>query len=81
MNINMIEKKSSDCKYEYVEIFTRHVGSIGASSRRTIFIRGTNTKRCEVLNITSRDRKINIFQEESAEFKALDLNKNKGDSK
>jgi hypothetical protein len=45
VTINMIERKGSDCKY--VEIFTDHVGSIGAPSRRTVFIRGTNTKQWE----------------------------------
>jgi hypothetical protein len=37
----MIERNGSDCKY--VEIFTHRVGNIGAPSRRTVFIRGTNT--------------------------------------
>jgi hypothetical protein len=41
MNINMIERNDSDCKY--VEIFAHPVGSIGAPNRRTVFIRGTNT--------------------------------------
>jgi hypothetical protein len=67
----MIERNGSDCKY--VEIFTHHVGSIGAQSRRTVFIRGTNIKSGEVPNT-----KTNIFQEESAGFKAkIDLNKTK----
>jgi hypothetical protein len=41
--INVIERNLSD--YKYVEIFTHRVGSIGAPSRRTVFIRGTNTKQ------------------------------------
>jgi hypothetical protein len=36
MGINVIERNVSDCKY--VEIFTHRVGSIGAPSRRTVFI-------------------------------------------
>jgi hypothetical protein len=43
MSINVIERNGSDCKY--VEIFTHRVGSIGASSRRTVFVSGTNTKQ------------------------------------
>jgi hypothetical protein len=37
--INAIERNGSDCTY--VEIFTHEVGSIGAPSRRTVFITGT----------------------------------------
>jgi hypothetical protein len=65
----MIERKRSDCKY--VEIFIHHVGSIGTPSRRTMFIRGTNTKHWEVPNITSRNKKTNIFLEGSAGFKTM----------
>jgi hypothetical protein len=43
----MTERNSSDCKY--VEIFTYRVGSIGAPSRRIVYIRGTNTKQWKVL--------------------------------
>jgi hypothetical protein len=39
----VIERNGSYCRY--VEIFTHRVGSIGAPSRRTVFIRGTNTKQ------------------------------------
>jgi hypothetical protein len=42
MNNYVIKRNDSDCKY--VEIFTHRVGSIGAPSRRTVFISGTNTK-------------------------------------
>jgi hypothetical protein len=28
-----------------VEIFTHHIGSIGAPSRRTVFVRGASTKQ------------------------------------
>jgi hypothetical protein len=45
----VIERNRSDCKY--VEIFTYRVGSIGAPSRRTVFIRGTNTKQWEIPKI------------------------------
>jgi hypothetical protein len=64
----MIERNRSDCKY--VEIFAHRVGSIGAPSRRTVFIRGTNTKQWEVPNIASKNMKTNIFQEASAGFLA-----------
>ncbi|PNF27420.1 hypothetical protein B7P43_G16908 [Cryptotermes secundus] len=40
---NVIDRNCSDCKN--VKIFTHSVGSIGAPSRRTVFIRGTNTKQ------------------------------------
>jgi hypothetical protein len=43
-NRNYVQQRNcSDCKY--VEIFTHRVGSIGAPSRRTGFIRGTNSKQ------------------------------------
>jgi hypothetical protein len=42
MIINVIERNGSDCKY--VEIVTHSAGSIGAPSRRTVSIRGTNIK-------------------------------------
>jgi hypothetical protein len=58
----MIKRNRSDCKY--VETFTHHVGSIGAPSRRTVFVEG------QVPNMASRDTKTNIFQEGSAGFKA-----------
>jgi hypothetical protein len=63
----VIEKNRSVCKY--VEIFTHRVGSIGAPSRRTVFIRGTSTKREDVPNIESRSLKTNTFQEGSTGFK------------
>jgi hypothetical protein len=67
----MIERNGSDCKY--VEIFTHRVGSIGAPSR-TVFIKGTNTKQCEVTKIAGRNMEANIFQTGSAGFKAtIDL--------
>jgi hypothetical protein len=70
----MIERNGSDCKY--VESFTHRVGSTGAPSRRTVFIRGANTKQWEVPKIASRNAKANIFQKGSAGFKAtIDLNK------
>jgi hypothetical protein len=46
---NVIERNGSECKY--VEIFAHRVGSIGTPSRRTVFIRGTNTKQLEVPKI------------------------------
>jgi hypothetical protein len=70
----MIERNSSDCKY--VEIFTHRGGSTGAPSRRTVFIRGTNTKQLEVLKIAGRNTKTNIFQKGSTGFKVtIDLKK------
>jgi hypothetical protein len=76
MSVNVIERNGSHCKY--VEIFTHRVSSIGAPSRRTVFIRGTNTKQREVSKIAGRNTKSNIFQKGSAAFKAtIDLNKKK----
>jgi hypothetical protein len=76
MSVDVIERIGSDCKY--VEIFTHRVGSIGAPSRRTVFITGTNTKQLEVPKTAGRNTKANIFQKESAGFKAtIDLNKEK----
>jgi hypothetical protein len=49
MSINIIERNGSNCKY--VEIFTHRVGSIGAPSRRTVFIRRKNTKHWKVPKI------------------------------
>jgi hypothetical protein len=70
----VIERNGSDCKY--VEIFTRRVGSRGPPSKRTVFIRGTNTKQLEVPKTVGRNTKANIFQKGSAEFKAtIDLKK------
>jgi hypothetical protein len=68
LSVNVIERNGSDCKY--VEIFTHRVGSIGAPSRKTLFIRGTNTKQWEVPKIAGRNRKANIFQKGCAGFKA-----------
>jgi hypothetical protein len=74
MSINVIETNGSDCKY--IEIFTHHFGSIDAPSGRKMFIRGTNTKQCEVPKIAGRNTKANIFQKGSAGFKAtIVLNK------
>jgi hypothetical protein len=71
---NVIERDGSECKY--VEIFTHHVGSIGAPSRRRVLIRRTNTKQLEVPKSAGRNTKANIFQKGSAVFKAtIDLNK------
>jgi hypothetical protein len=57
---------------------THCVGSTGAPSRRTVFIRGTNTKVGEIPKIAGRNKKANIFQKGSAGFKAtVDLNKKK----
>jgi hypothetical protein len=64
----VIERNVSDCKY--VEIFTHRVGSLGAPSRRTVFIRGPNTEQLEVPKIAGRNTKANIFQKGNAGFKA-----------
>jgi hypothetical protein len=42
-----IKRNSSKCKY--VEIFTRHVGSIGAPSRRTVFVRETSAEQIIII--------------------------------
>jgi hypothetical protein len=47
------DRNGSDCKY--VETFTHRVGSIGAPSRRTVFIRGTNAKQLEVPKTAGRN--------------------------
>jgi hypothetical protein len=54
----MIERNGPKCKY--VEIFTHRVGSIGAPSRRIVFIRGTNSKQLQVPKIAGRNMKANI---------------------
>jgi hypothetical protein len=43
MSIDVIERNRYD--YKYVEIFEHRVGSTGAPSRRTVFVRGTNIKK------------------------------------
>jgi hypothetical protein len=49
-SINVIKRNGSKCKY--VEIFThRHVGSTGAPSRRTVFVRGTSAEHRELIII------------------------------
>jgi hypothetical protein len=76
MSINVIERNVSDCKY--VEILTHRIGSIGAPSRRAVFIRGTNTNQLEVPKIAGRNTKANIFQKGNAGFKATtDLKRKK----
>jgi hypothetical protein len=73
---NVIERNGSECKY--VQIFTHRVGSIGAPSRRRVFMRGTDTKQLEVPKIAGRNTKANIFQKGRAGFKAtIYLNKKK----
>jgi hypothetical protein len=67
MSINVTYRSGSSCKY--VEIFTHHVGSIGAPSR-TVFIRGTNTKPWEVPKVAGRNTKANVLQKGSAGFNA-----------
>jgi hypothetical protein len=70
----MIQRNCSDCKY--VEIFTHRAGSISAPSRRTVFIRRTNNRQCEVPKIVERNTKASIFQKGSARFEVtIDLNK------
>jgi hypothetical protein len=54
------ERNCSKCTY--VEIFTyRHVGSMGAPSRRTEFVRGTSAEQREFPEIAGRNTKANIF--------------------
>jgi hypothetical protein len=72
----MVERNHSD--FKHIEKFTHRVGSIGAPNRRTVFIRGTNTKQWEVPMIAGRNTKANTFQKGSAGFKAtIDLNQKK----
>jgi hypothetical protein len=58
-SINIIKRNGSKCKY--VEIFTHRVGSIGAPSRRTVFVRGTSAEQRESPEIAGRNTKANIF--------------------
>jgi hypothetical protein len=57
MSINVSESNGSDCKY--VESFTHRVGSTGAPSRRTVFIRGTNIKQWKVNNSNNNNNNNN----------------------
>jgi hypothetical protein len=60
MSIDVIKRNGPKCKY--VEIFThRHVGSIVAASRRTVFVRGTSAEQRESPEIAGRNTKANIF--------------------
>jgi hypothetical protein len=74
----MTQKNGSDCKY--VVIFTHRVGSIGAPSRWTVFIRGTNTKQWQVPKIAGRNTKTKIVQEGNAGFKATTDLARRGDA-
>jgi hypothetical protein len=56
----VIERNRSNSKY--VDIFTQRYGSTGAPSRRTVFVRGINTKQLEVPKIAGRNMKADIFQ-------------------
>jgi hypothetical protein len=59
-------------------MFTHRVGSIGTSSIRRVFIRGTNINLWKVPNIASGNTVTDIFQEKSAGFKsAVYLNNKK----
>jgi hypothetical protein len=74
LSINIVKRNGSKCKY--VEIFTHHVGSIGAPSRKTVFVRGTSAEQREFPEISGRNTKANIFYKGGARFKAaVDLNK------
>jgi hypothetical protein len=44
-----------------VEIFTHHIGSIGAPRRRTVFVRGPGAEQREFPEIAGRKMKANIF--------------------
>jgi hypothetical protein len=58
----MTERNGSDCKY--VEIFTHRVGSIGTQSRRTVFIRGTNTELQKFLSLRVGTRTLTFSKRE-----------------
>jgi hypothetical protein len=57
--MNVIKRNSSKCKY--VEIFTHHVGSIGAPSRRTVCVRETSAEQRKSPEIAGRNTKANIY--------------------
>jgi hypothetical protein len=59
MSIYVIKRKGSKCIY--VEIFTHRVGSIGAPSRRAVFVTGTSAEQREFPEIAGRNTKANIF--------------------
>jgi hypothetical protein len=63
MSIYVTDRNGLDCKY--VDSFTHRAGSIGAPSRRAMFIRGTNTKQWEAPKVAGRKTKANIFQKGS----------------
>jgi hypothetical protein len=49
-----IKRNGSKCKY--VEIFTHHnIGSIGAPSRRTVFVRRTSAEQRESTEIAGEN--------------------------
>jgi hypothetical protein len=53
-----LREMSPKCKY--VEIFTHnHVGSIGAPSRRTVFVGGTSAEQREFPESAGRNTKAN----------------------
>jgi hypothetical protein len=58
----MIERNDSDCKY--VEMFTHRVGSIGAPSRRTVFITVTNTNIKKSLKLLVGTRRLTFSKRE-----------------
>jgi hypothetical protein len=58
----MTERNRSDCKY--VEIFAHRVGSIGAPSRRTVFIRVMNTELQKFLSVRVGTRTLTFSKKE-----------------
>jgi hypothetical protein len=58
----MIQGNCSDCKY--VEIFTHRVGSIGAPSRRPVFITVTNTNIKKSLKLLVETRRLTFSKRE-----------------
>jgi hypothetical protein len=66
MSVNVIERNGSNCKYG--EKFTHRHGSIGAPSRRTVFI-GRKNKEWKLRKIAGRNTTANIFQKRTAGFK------------
>jgi hypothetical protein len=68
------ERNGSDCKY--VEIYIHRVGSIGAPSRRTVFIRGKNTKQLEVPKMLGGTRRLTF-----SKIEAQGLNHDKPEQK
>jgi hypothetical protein len=77
-SICAIKRNGFKCKY-FETFIHRHVGSIGAPNRRTVFVSGTSAEQRESPEIAGRNTKVNIFYKGGVRFEAtVDLNKKEG---